>query len=118
MKCPGCGREVGDGARFCEWCGTNLVLPAVEGSPIVMQGKKPLPSPVYLIIIGIIVIVAGGIVYAVAWSQTMNDLWEDPMYPDSNPFDGLFDLMMLSYIVMAIGTVLVFVGMILLVMNE
>jgi hypothetical protein len=93
-------------------------LPAVEGSPIVMQGKKPLPSPVYLIIIGIIVIVAGGIVYAVAWSQTMNDLWEDPMYPDSNPFDGLFDLMMLSYIVMAIGTVLVFVGMILLVMNE
>jgi uncharacterized membrane protein len=117
LRCSGCGREVGGGARFCEWCGANLVPPVVESSPIVMQSRKPIPPPLYLIIIGIVIILIGAILYVVAWSQTMNDFMDDP-FADSDPFDGFFDLMMLSYIIMAIGTVLLFVGMILLVLNE
>jgi uncharacterized membrane protein len=117
LRCPGCGREAGEGARFCEWCGSNLVPPVVVSSPIVMQSRAPITTPMYIIIIGIVVILIGGVVYSVSWSQTMHEFMDDP-FADSDPFDGFFDLMMLSYVIMTIGTILLFVGMILLVLNE
>jgi hypothetical protein len=27
LRCPGCGREMFDGARFCQYCGTNMYPP-------------------------------------------------------------------------------------------
>ena len=118
MKCRGCGREVRDDVMFCEWCGTSMSLPAVESSQTVLKAKTPFPTPLYLVIIGIAMIAVGGVIYAVAWSETLNHMWDDPMNPDVGSFGEFFDLTMASYIIMAIGTVLLFVGMILLVMNE
>jgi len=73
----------------------------------------------FLVIIGIVVIAVGGLIYAVAWTETVNsNWWDDPYSTDPDPFNGFLDLMMVSYVVMSIGTVLLFVGMILLVLNE
>jgi hypothetical protein len=116
VRCPGCGREVGE-ASYCEYCGAYLATPAVVSSPAVAQTEKTMPSQLYIVIIGIAVIIVGGVIYAVAWTDTMNDFWDDPFADDSS-FDSMFDLMMASYIIMSIGTVTLFIGLILLVINE
>jgi uncharacterized membrane protein len=83
-----------------------------------MKARAPFPTPLYLVIVGIAMIAVGGVMYAVAWADSFNDIWEDPMFPDNNSFDGFWNLMMASYIIISIGTVLLFIGMILLVLNE
>jgi len=118
LRCPGCGREAREGAVFCEWCGASIVTPAFVSSPVELPSKKELPSALYVVVIGIVIIAVGGVLYAIAWTESMSaDWWEDPT-TSIDTFGGLFDLMMLSYIVMSIGTVILFIGLILLVMNE
>ena len=65
MYCTGCGRQVGDGARFCPYCGTALAqagggtgpeagsespiepepVPKPEPGPAVEKGAEPEPAP-------------------------------------------------------------------------
>ena len=94
------------------------MMPAVVSSPYVEQAKKPLPSALYVVIIGIVVTIIGGVVYAVAWTQTMDDIWNDPNFPDTGSIDSMFGLMMVSYVIMSLGTVILFIGLILLVIHE
>jgi uncharacterized membrane protein len=122
MRCPGCGREARGDAKFCEYCGTGLAAPIAEISPIEMpRHARPMPGGVWLVIIGIVVMVAGGVIYAFALTQMVDstsDWWSDPSNPNEDPFNGAMDAMMVSYIVMCLGTVLLFIGLILLVIHE
>ena len=121
MRCPGCGREASGDVKYCEHCGHLLVEPTVEGSPIVYtQGSKKMPTALWLVIIGFIVIGIGGVFYVVGMSNavdTSSDWWNDPM-SDSSSFLEAFDIVLAAYVVMLIGAILLFVGLILLVIHE
>ncbi len=43
MRCPSCGNENRDGARFCDSCGTEL---SVEHATVAVRPAEPLPSDV------------------------------------------------------------------------
>lgn len=45
--CPNCGRELGDGVKFCTGCGTPLdnVAPASAPTPAAQQTPPPAPTP-------------------------------------------------------------------------
>ena len=48
MKCPTCGHENRDGARFCQSCGAVLTTPAPAGPDVAQRPTKPLarsPAP-------------------------------------------------------------------------
>ncbi len=81
MFCPKCGKEVSEGAQFCEHCGANLQVTAPP--------HKPKKSPVIIVVIiaGVILaVIIIGIIAAIAipnllsakqranQKQTMGDL--------------------------------------------
>lgn len=45
MKCPKCGAEVADGARFCTTCGQSLAAPAPKPAAAPAPQPKPAPAP-------------------------------------------------------------------------
>ena len=116
MFCPKCGKEVSEGAQFCEYCGTNL-----QASE---PGVKPKRSPlvIILIIVGVIFgFIMWSIIAAIAisdfsakqrvkQSQTMGDLRsigtavdcyrvDFNAYPICNNIDGLQKVLAPFYII-------------------
>lgn len=75
----------------------------------------------YLIVAGIVVGVVGGILYAVAVGDIMSGIsgWsQDPWSDTGGPFGGAAALLMAAYVVMAGGSVIFILGLILLVLDS
>src|SRR5215216_1583663 len=47
MRCPSCGNENREGARFCDSCGTELIAESGVAEPAVAEPRpEPLPADV------------------------------------------------------------------------
>ena len=124
MRCPACGRPNPDDYAFCSTCGGRLgatsYAPAAEPPSLVEPAKKDIKAPVACMIIGVVVVVVGIIIYGLAITNVFQGFTDtDPM----NPFSGFEDvshdmgLIFASYGVMAVGGIIFFVGIVLLVMR-
>jgi len=79
-----------------------------------------MPKGVYLIIAGIAIGAVGGVLYAVAAGAlfgSMADWSQNPGSADTGPFGEATGFMIAAYAMMAVGSVLFMIGLIMLAMD-
>ena len=66
MKCPVCGKEISDTARFCNGCGTPVpavtvaTAPEVPVEPVREEEKKKDRKPLFFLLGALLLVVAVG----------------------------------------------------------
>lgn len=118
MKCGGCGRESPENAVFCESCGTRLGMTQSEiaRSEISEPATKDIRMPLAILIVGIVITAAGGVIYALAVSHFFHSVTDDPFGTMDQASENM-SYVLGSYAIMAIGGLVSLLGVVLLILR-
>jgi len=123
LRCYNCGFENVDRAAYCERCAAPLggatpgqiYAPQQQRAPALEENWR---LPMFVLILGIAIAVVGVIVYVLGFHSMMSDASDpnwDPFVEDG--FMASFDLLLLSYVIMGVGGIIFFMGLIWLVLK-
>ena len=69
MKCPKCGSEVGDSAKFCKKCGASLTAPVFENNNNGASKSNKNMKMIIVALIIITVVLSGALIYFYGFSH-------------------------------------------------